>query len=67
MNCYSDCELFFSICVSHSVVIENNNGTLSIMTEIVERFKGHTAGHGAITDDCYDLPVFVACQLKAGS
>ena len=44
---------------AHFIVIQDDGHLCLQMRGVVERFKGHAAGHGAVADDGDDIAVFV--------
>ena len=50
----------------HFVIVEHNNHILMQHTGIVQRFESHTAGHGAVTDDSYNIIILSLQVAGAG-
>ena len=50
--------------IGASVVVEHDECALGVMAEVVERFEGHAAGHGAVADDGHHTAVLVAGQRE---
>ncbi len=50
----------------HFVIVEHNNHILMQHTGVIQRFESHTAGHGAVTDNSYDIIILTLQVAGAG-
>ena len=50
----------------HFVIVEHDNHILMQHTGVVQRLKSHTAGHGAVADNSYDIIILTLQIAGAG-